>query len=175
MSSIGRIRPATLADFDGVHAIHGHPEIAATLTGRVIPRETFRVLFDDMLATRDLHVYEREREIAGFFRLSRHPGRTQCTAYLGTVAIRPALRGTGVAQDMIALAIERAGHLGFEAMELLVDGSNQRAIAFYRAMGFEIVARRPRQTEGTASVDEEWTMRLALRSTDPAPPDPPRG
>ncbi len=172
MNPAEHLRPATLADFEGVFAIHGHPEVASTLSGRAIPRESFRFLFDDMLATRDLFVFERDGEIIGFFRLSRHPARMQPTAYLGTVAITPALRGTGAARRMIALAIEQAEQAGYEAMELLVNSTNPRAFAFYRAQGFEIIARRPREIEASPASDEEWTMRRVLRALNPRTDSP---
>lgn len=163
MSDTYRRRPATLADFERVFAIHMHPEVAPYLGGRVLSRDTFRFLFEDMLATRDLYVFERDRQLLGFYRLARHPGRERPTAYLGTIAIDPILRGSGIARDMIEAAIAQARDLGHEAVELLVENDNPRAIAFYRKLGFEVAAIRAEACKrGEHQFVDEWTMRRAL-------------
>ncbi|WP_347312337.1 GNAT family N-acetyltransferase [Defluviimonas sp. SAOS-178_SWC] len=56
----------------------------------------------------------------------------------------PAARGRGVARAMLAHAVETARAEGYLAMQFnFVVSTNERAIAIWRDMGFDIVGRLP--------------------------------
>ncbi|TIU03033.1 MAG: GNAT family N-acetyltransferase, partial [Mesorhizobium sp.] len=59
--------------------------------------------------------------------------------------------GTGLAADMLHAVL--AAHSGIPSIALEVIEGNDRAIAFYRKHGFEVVERRPAShgVEGHAS------------------------
>ncbi|TIT17095.1 MAG: GNAT family N-acetyltransferase, partial [Mesorhizobium sp.] len=59
--------------------------------------------------------------------------------------------GTGLAADMLHAVL--AAHSGIPSIALEVNEGNDRAIAFYRKHGFEVVERRPAShgVEGHAS------------------------
>lgn len=67
----------------------------------------------------------------------------------------PAVRGTGLADQLVALGIAWARAQGYQRVQLYVTGSNERAKRFYTRMGF-----RP--------VQEIWRRELG-----PAPAPPP--
>lgn len=62
--------------------------------------------------------------------------------------VREPSRGTGLAEDLMARAAERAREAGCAAVVLDVDVDNERAIAFYEKLGFETVRRRMRAGVG---------------------------
>jgi ribosomal protein S18 acetylase RimI-like enzyme len=68
-------------------------------------------------------------------------------AVLNELFVRPAHRGTGVADDLLeaALDVARGQDLPLDRIVLDVDPSNERARAFYERFGFapwgEMVAR----------------------------------
>jgi GNAT superfamily N-acetyltransferase len=68
---------------------------------------------------------------------------------VGDIFVREPYRGTGLAQDLIDRAAERARETGCEKLALDVDVDNERAVAFYDTLGFE-----PYRREMTVSVDE---------------------
>lgn len=73
----------------------------------------------------------------------RHVGR------LG-MAFLPEYRGRGLGRRLVAQTIGAARRAGIERVELEVFASNERAVAFYRAVGFVIegVKRRARKLDG---------------------------
>ncbi|MFB6296163.1 MAG: GNAT family N-acetyltransferase [Halobacteriales archaeon] len=61
---------------------------------------------------------------------------------VGDIYVREPYRGTGLADDLIARAAERAREAGCGELALDVDVDNERAIAFYEKLGFDPYRRR---------------------------------
>jgi ribosomal protein S18 acetylase RimI-like enzyme len=60
----------------------------------------------------------------------------------------PNATGRGVARAMCAHSLERARELGFRAMQFnFVVSTNERAVALWQSLGFEIVGRLPEAFE----------------------------
>lgn len=67
-----------------------------------------------------------------------HPDRL----VVGDVYVRERYRGSGLARDLIDRAAERARETGCTELTLDVDADNERALAFYRKLGFETRRRQ---------------------------------
>lgn len=67
-----------------------------------------------------------------------HPDRL----VVGDVYVRERYRGSGLARDLIDRAAERAREVGCAELTLNVDADNERALAFYRKLGFETHRRQ---------------------------------
>lgn len=57
---------------------------------------------------------------------------------LGNVYLDPAYRGTGLADDLVARAIQHAHEDGAEEITLEVAVDNDRALAYYEKLGFDV-------------------------------------
>jgi len=57
---------------------------------------------------------------------------------LGNLYLDPAYRGTGLADDLVARAVQQAREDGAEELTLHVDVDNDRALAYYEQLGFEV-------------------------------------
>jgi ribosomal protein S18 acetylase RimI-like enzyme len=64
------------------------------------------------------------------------------TWYIGAVAVRPDYQGRGMGRRFLQLAETQARENAFSEMSLKVFENNRRAIALYKAMGFQESARR---------------------------------
>lgn len=138
------------------------------MNGRVIPflghdpmdLDTFRSVFAGLLATGAFYVVERERQVAGFYRIMQFEGRARHVAQLGTLAIDPEFQGAGLARDMVAGAIDQMKALGVRRVELQVEADNARGLAFYRKLGFEQegVQRRAYRRSGEGDDVDEVVM-----------------
>jgi len=62
--------------------------------------------------------------------------------YIYGLKVEPAARRRGVARALVAAALAQAATLGVRQVELEVFDHNERALAFYAALGFEPVRRR---------------------------------
>ena len=57
---------------------------------------------------------------------------------LGNIYLDPAYRGTGLADDLVARAIQHASEDGAGELSLEVAVDNDRALAYYEKLGFEV-------------------------------------
>lgn len=68
------------------------------------------------------------------------------------IAVDPSAQGRGVGRALMQVAVERAVAAGFESMHLSVHTDNDRALAFYRSLGWRELAEE----------DGSWTGRMTL-------------
>jgi len=114
-----------------------HPEVVPYLGIDPAPLAEFEPVFATLVATGAFFVVPRDGLVRGFYRVNRHPGRSRHAAALETLAIDPAMKGTGFALEMIDEALTCMLADGIHRVELMVEADNPRAVAFYRKLGFE--------------------------------------
>jgi putative acetyltransferase len=156
-------RLARAGDIEAVHRIYMHDLVVPFLGVDPMPLEPFRAVFDGLLAAGHFYVLEHAGKLAGFYRITQFEGRARHVAQLGAVAIDPALRGSGLAAELVDHAIDRMRQLGVRRVELLAEADNARGLTFYRKMGFveEGVQRRAYRRAGEDSdVDEILMVRF---------------
>ena len=140
-----QIRPASLhADADSIWAILD-PTIRAGET-YTLPRHMARKDALDYWFTscHEVFVAEEASEILGtYFLQANQQGGGSHVANCGYITA-PCATGRGVARAMCADSLERARARGFRAMQFnFVVSTNQRAVALWQSLGFEIVGRLP--------------------------------
>ncbi len=82
------------------------------------------------------------------------------TCELRRIAVHPAQRRRGIGRDLLAHVIHHARGLRCERIQLEVAAGNAAAIGLYRALGFEVVGRRPRYYDNPP--DDALLLDLAL-------------
>lgn len=58
--------------------------------------------------------------------------------------VDPAYRGTGIAEDLVTRALQHACEDGAVELTLEVDVDNDRALAYYEKLGFDVARYRMR-------------------------------
>lgn len=130
------LRLAQPADLDAVYAIYMHPDVIPYLGYDPMPLAEFRAIFQELLDCRCFYIFERDGEVAGFCRTTRQPGRASHAVYLGTLAVSPRWRGTGLALQLMEQIIAMLAAEGILRLELMLEADNPRALAFYTKLGF---------------------------------------
>ena len=130
-------RLATSEDIDTVFALYMHEKVVPYLGYDPMPRDDFRAVFQGLLDSGGFFIFEVDGQVAGFYRVTRYPGRVRHVASLGTLAVNPALHGQGIALAMVTDAIERLKADGVRRIELIVESDNAPALRFYEKLGFE--------------------------------------
>lgn len=120
-----------------VHAIHSHPQVSPFLTYEPMPLQDFGPVYDEMLASGAFYVWTVAGRIAGFYRITRYPGRASHVALLRTLAVDPDAQGQGIAQAMVADALLHLRADGIRRVELYAESDNARALRFYEKLGFQ--------------------------------------
>lgn len=72
--------------------------------------------------------------------------------YLSGLAVEEGLRGCGIGRRLLAATAARAPHLGLARLSLICFEHNRAALALYRNLGFQEMARRPVVPHPTLSV-----------------------
>jgi ribosomal protein S18 acetylase RimI-like enzyme len=139
-----RVRLAQARDDDAIWDIIC-PTIRAGET-YVLPRDMSR---GEALAywkspAHEVFVAEQDGEVLGtYYMRANQQGGGSHVANCGYMTA-PAASGRGVARAMCAPSLEHARTRGFRAMQFnFVVSSNERAVALWRGLGFEIVGRLP--------------------------------
>lgn len=154
------LRLAQPADLEAVHAIYMHPDVIPYLGYDPMPLAEFRPIFQELLDCRSFYILDRNGEVAGFCRTTRQPGRASHVAYLGTLAVAPRWRGSGVARELMEQIIAMLAARGILRLELMLEADNPRAFAFYTKLGFvqEGLMRAAYKRSGDAHYTDEIFM-----------------
>ena len=112
-------------------------------------REAFGKVFEPLF-NGSFYVFEEHGQLQGFYKVQRHIGRAAHVAYLGTLAVAPQAKGSGLARRMMQDALDRLAASGIRRVELSVEADNPRAIAFYQRFGFVHEERSGRPTSAPA-------------------------
>ena len=156
-------RLARPEDIEQVHRIYMDERVVPFLGYDPMVLAAFRPVFDGLQGSGGFHVVERSGRIVGFYRITQFEGRARHVAQLGTLAVDPALQGSGLAREMVEGAIEQMRALGVRRVELQAEADNSRGLAFYQKLGFaqESVQRRSYRRAGeSADVDEVMMVRF---------------
>lgn len=131
------IRAAQESDFDFIYGLYMHPQVNPYLLYEQMDQRSFLPIFTELLKDQVLYIFSDAERDLGMFKLIRLKHRTSHIAYLGGVAIDPALTGKGYATAMFSdiIALGQSMHLG--RIELSASIDNVRAIHLYEKCGFE--------------------------------------
>jgi len=133
------LRPAADADIIAIHALYTDRTVIPFMLHEPRSLQQFGPIYRG-LRDGGLMVWEVDGRIAGMYRTPIGEGRASHTALLSTVAVHPDFQGSGLARIMLEDAIERLRARGVRRVELLAEADNARGLAFYRKLGFEVVA-----------------------------------
>lgn len=168
------LRLAQPADLDAVYAIYMHPDVVPFLGYDPMPLADFRPIFQELVDCRAFYILERDGEVAGFCRTTRQPGRASHVVSLGTLAVSPRWRGSGLARELIEQIVAMLSAQGVLRLELMLETDNPRAFAFYKKLGFvqEGLMRAAYKRAGDPYYMDEIFMARLLADL-PGQPGPP--
>lgn len=130
-----QIRPARDADSAGVIALIG--AVYAEYPGNVLDTEREeRGLLAPASAFERFWVAEQAGVIVACCALVSHDDATGREVEMKKVYVAPALRGTGLAQQLVALVEEHAAAIGALRIRLWSDTRFTRGHGFYRKLGY---------------------------------------
>lgn len=131
------IRAAQESDFDFIYGLYMHPQVNPYLLYEQMDQASFLPIFTELLKDQVLYVFSDGERDLGMFKLIRLKHRTSHIAYLGGVAIDPALAGKGYATVMFDEIIALGLTMQLARIELSASVDNTRAIRLYEKCGFE--------------------------------------
>ncbi len=130
------INKATVLDFDNVYEILMHQNVNPFMNYPVLEKEEFRNIWEDILPR--LHLWKDGTEIIGLAVISKGTYRVKHIAYIDKLAINQNLTSKGLGTVFFSQIIDSLAQEGITKIELGVEVDNDRAVAFYKKLGFEI-------------------------------------
>jgi ribosomal protein S18 acetylase RimI-like enzyme len=134
-------RKATIKDIDKIYEIYMDRVNNPFMTFEVMAKEDFLPIFEEMLKDDDLYVYEINNMVASTYRIQYKGYRMSHIAYFGGFAMHPEYRGKGLGKKIMQEIMGRLKNEGIKRLELFVVCDNERAINFYKKLGFLIEGR----------------------------------
>lgn len=131
------IRNAGRDDVDFIYGLYMHPDVNEFLLYEPMEMDAFQPIFNDLLLSGQLYIYEEDKEATGMFKLIRLTHRTSHVGYLGGLAIHPDFWGNGSGFRMINEILILGKGKGLGRMELSATSTNSKAIRLYEKAGFQ--------------------------------------
>ena len=131
------IRIATPTDFDFIYELYMHPQVNPYLLYEQMDRDSFRLIFNELLSKGIKYVFKENDTAIGMCKLVPYTYRSSHIVYLGGLAIHPSYAGIGYGHSIIKEIINYTKDRGFSRIELSVATGNSRAIALYEKEGFQ--------------------------------------
>lgn len=102
---------------------------------------------------------ELDATLAGFVgsTLRTPPAKFETTdkVHIGNFYVEPEYRGTGLADDLVARVVQQAREDGAVELSLEVDADNDRALAYYEKLGFDVEEYEMRVPLDAVAVDDD--------------------
>ena len=131
-------RDTTSEDFDDVFEVYMDGTVNPFVNFEPMRKKEFHSIFNNMMANGGFQVYELKGEVIAAFIVSRFDHRLKHLAYIGAFGIKQKYQGRGHGKKMMEELIRDLRVDGVRRIELRVEADNERAIGFYKKLGFEM-------------------------------------
>ncbi len=135
-----KISKAIQKDFDKVYEILMHEKVNLFMNYPILNKSDFQEIWSDIFSR--LHLWKDGEEILGLAVVTKGTHRIKHIAYIETLAINQSLNGKGLGTIFFKKIINSLAEEGITKIELGVEIDNNRAISFYKKLGFEIEGTR---------------------------------
>jgi RimJ/RimL family protein N-acetyltransferase len=132
------LRKATEDDFEMIYTIYMDPTVNPYMSWEVMPAKEFHPIFQEVLSSQALHVYEIDEKVVAVIRLDRKKYRLSHIAYIGRFGILASHQKQGIGLKIMKEAIAVLKSQGVKRIELIVESDNPNAIRLYEKLGFEV-------------------------------------
>jgi len=135
---MGTRRKTTREDFDHVYKIYMDETVNPFVNFENMSKEAFQPIFEEMIAKDGFQVYELDGEVISALVVNRFQHRLKHLAYIGAFGIKLSYQGRGIGTKIMQELIRDLHSDGVRRIELRVEADNDRAINFYRKLGFQV-------------------------------------
>jgi RimJ/RimL family protein N-acetyltransferase len=132
------LRKVKRDDFNEVYEIYMDETVNPFVNFEIMDKESFQPIFDKMIAEGGLHVYDSEGVIISALVIKRFEHRLKHLAYVGAFGIKKSHQGRGIGTKIMQETKRKLQLEGVRRIALRVEADNQRALGFYKKLGFQL-------------------------------------
>lgn len=131
------LKKNALDRFDQLYDLYMSPNINRFLNFEVMPKESFREVFDELTSQGALYTYERDDQVLSTSIVIRQKRRVFHVATLTTLATHPSFQNQGIGTQFIRELMAVLKREGVKRVDLHTEADNPVAINFYKKLGFQ--------------------------------------
>ncbi|CAM2977965.1 Putative GCN5-related N-acetyltransferase [Legionella steigerwaltii] len=132
------LRLATASDYDSLFEIYMDEKINPFLNFEIMDKETFKEIFNELMNSGQMYVYEFKDNIVATCIVMRQKRRASHVASLGTLATHPKFQHQGIGTQFMNALIEKVKLEGIKRIDLCAEADNPVALNFYKKLGFQL-------------------------------------
>ncbi len=151
------MRSSTAQDFDAVYDIYMDDSVNPYMHHEVMDKEKFKPVFNDIQARDYSWVCERDGQVVGMCSAIKGDARTAHVARLSSLGIKKTQQGKGLGKEFVNDIINILKNDGISRIDLMAEADNEKALRFYKAIGFQVDGRMPKyfkRENSTEYIDE---------------------
>ena len=138
------MRLATQNDFDALYEIYMDESVNPYMLHEVMNKEDFKPVFADIINRDYSWVFEQDGIVISMCSAIIGTARASHVATLATLGMKQTQQGKGLGKEFVEDIINTLKDNGINRIDLMAEADNEKALRFYKAMGFQIDGRLPK-------------------------------
>ena len=155
-----KIEKATQADFEGVYEILMHEEVNPFMNYPILDKSEFAEIWLEIFEK--LYLWKEDENILGMIAITKGTHRVKHIAYIEKLAINQSISRKGLGTIFFDEIMNQLAKENIIKVELNVETDNQRAINFYKKLGFEIEGTRKKALNREGDFIDNYFMAKML-------------
>lgn len=131
-----KLRKVTLSDFDKIYPIYMDKTVNPFMSFPKVNKDEFLPIFKEFMS--EIMLHENDKDILALIGLTRLPYRSSHVVYIHKLAINYEFQNQGLGGKLFEAVITNLKADGIKRLELKVEADNQKAVRFYKKIGFQI-------------------------------------
>ncbi len=155
-----KIQKAIQADFDKVYDILMHKEVNPFMNYPILAKAEFEQIWVEIFEK--IYLWKEDENILGMIAITKGTHRVKHIAYIEKLAINQSIKRKGLGTIFFDEIINQLTQENITKIELNVETDNERAINFYKKLGFEIEGIRKKALNREGDFIDNYFMAKML-------------
>lgn len=151
------MRQITPDDFDAVYDIYMDESVNPFMAHDPMPKSEFKKVFEGLIKRDHFWLFDHEGRAVGMASVVRGVGRCAHVATILSLGVKKECQGMGFGKAIMRQMTDFLVKNGIKRVELGAEADNERGLAFYKKLGFQVDGVMPKYLKRRADnhyVDE---------------------
>lgn len=135
------MKAVTPENFDTIYDIYMDETINPFMSYDPCPKEEFKTIFQELMARDLFWLFQHEGKDCAMCGVILSKGRKKHSATIVSLGIKKEFQGLGIGKKIMHDVVQHLRNMGIWRIALTAEADNDRAISFYKKLGFEIEGR----------------------------------
>ena len=150
-------------DTKDIYEIFFHPEVNPYMNVYGLSFSSFEKYWKGRLGREKIYVWEEDKKVVAMLCVRQGGGRCAGTFRMGSFAVHPDWQERGIGKKIIGEILNLLKSQNAIRVELMAEADNDKAIAFYKNLGFEEEGRLRKYFNREGKLIDEIVMSVLFR------------